>query len=361
MEEVKIWAIQDESNILELPKTNVETEQLLEDTLVQNPDLLIKGLKLVGRQTPTEGGPLDLLGVDEDGRLVIFELKRGTLSRDAVAQIIDYASDLDAMGLDDLAEHISRNSGKHGTENIENFQDWYTEGFGELEALLPPRMFLVGLGVDSRTERMVDFLANNSNLDISLLTFQGFRHEGRILLAKQVKVEGRGTSEDNRVTSEERRKELLQRSERGGIGSLYADVRRMMSDIWPSSKQYPRKLGFTVRMRPSPGNRRRSYARIDPENGRVRLVFFQQAIELCRDEFANAIESIPLDTWPQNRDPIKDKGNTEIQFLLPQETWNTHKEMLSKITQAVYEALEDTSTEDDLELDPLVTTSPNHV
>ena len=90
MEEVKIWAVHDESKVLDLPKTNVETERLLEDILVNNPDMLIKGLKLVGRQTPTEGGPLDLLGVDEDGRLVVFELKRGILSRDAVAQVIDY-------------------------------------------------------------------------------------------------------------------------------------------------------------------------------------------------------------------------------------------------------------------------------
>ena len=208
MEEVKIWAIQDKSKVLELPKTNVETEQLLEDTLVQNPDLLIKGLKLVGRQTPTEGGPLDLLGVDEDGRLVIFELKRGTLTRDAVAQIIDYTSDLDAMGLEGLGQHIANGSGKHGIEKIENFQEWYDAGdFGDLEGLLPPRMFLVGLGIDTRAERMVNYLASKSNLDISLLTFQGFHHEGKTLLAKQVKVDGRELPLSKRPSSEELRKD----------------------------------------------------------------------------------------------------------------------------------------------------------
>ena len=82
MDEVKIWAIQDESRAVALEsKSQVDTEGLLEETLVANPNLLIPGLRLVGRQTPTEGGPLDLLGVDEDGRLVVFELKRGTLSR----------------------------------------------------------------------------------------------------------------------------------------------------------------------------------------------------------------------------------------------------------------------------------------
>ena len=73
-----------------------DTERLLEGTLVNHPDMLDPGLTLVGRQTRTDDGWLDLLGVDEDGRLVVFELKRGTLSRDAVAQVIEYASFLDA-------------------------------------------------------------------------------------------------------------------------------------------------------------------------------------------------------------------------------------------------------------------------
>ena len=135
MDEVKIWAVDDASTVVSLDsKFQVDTEALLEETLVKNPDLLIPGLTLVGRQTPTPGGPLDLLGVDEDGRLVVFELKRGTLSRDAVAQIIDYASYLDAMELAEFAEYISERSGEHGIEKIEDFQDWYnSRGFGELK------------------------------------------------------------------------------------------------------------------------------------------------------------------------------------------------------------------------------------
>ena len=34
---------------------------MLEDTLVANPNLLMPGLTLVGRQLPTESGSLDLL------------------------------------------------------------------------------------------------------------------------------------------------------------------------------------------------------------------------------------------------------------------------------------------------------------
>ena len=152
MEEVKIWAVNGPSDVVPLEtRDRVDTESLLEETLVNSPQMLLPGLRLVGRQTPTEGGPLDLLGVDEDGKLVVLELKRGTLSRESVAQVIDYASYLEAMDLADLASHISDRSGEHGIEAIEDFQEWYSQDFGGLERLIPLRMFLVGLGADDRT------------------------------------------------------------------------------------------------------------------------------------------------------------------------------------------------------------------
>ena len=138
MDEIKIWTI-DGSDVQEIqPTRQTESEQWLEENIVSKPELLMPGLTLVGRQTQTEGGPLDLLGVDSDGRLVLFELKRGTLSRDAVAQIVDYASDLEGMNLDALANHLANRSGTSGIEKIEDFKEWHTENTGAdaLEDLL---------------------------------------------------------------------------------------------------------------------------------------------------------------------------------------------------------------------------------
>lgn len=156
MEETKIWSIEGTSATALNSTNHMESEGLLEDILTANPDMLEEGLQLVGRQTSTAGGPLDLLGVDSDGRLVVFELKRGTLNRDAVAQVADYASSLNTMDLDDLRRHIEEQSGKFGIQEIDDFDEWYSDNYRDLDLLTPPRMVLVGLGADDTTERMVN-------------------------------------------------------------------------------------------------------------------------------------------------------------------------------------------------------------
>ena len=177
MQEIRLWTLDSNSdgNLVAVPldtMAHAETENQLEELLISSPDILMPDLRLVGRQTPTESGPLDLLGIDEDGRLVVFELKRGTLSREAVAQIIDYAAYLSSMAPESLAQHISERSDTGGIEKIADFYSWYQEAFPNSPDgySAPPHMVLVGFGADERTQRMTNYLAQ-SGVNISLLTF----------------------------------------------------------------------------------------------------------------------------------------------------------------------------------------------
>ena len=195
MEELKIWSIDSDSNakVTALDTAaQTESEGLLEDILTENPEMLADGLKLIGRQTRTTGGPLDLLGVEPDGRLSVYELKRGTLSREAVAQVIDYASDLEDLDTESLYRHIAEQSGNLGIQKIGDFEEWYRENFADDASLTPLRMVLVGLGVDETTERMVNYLVR-SGVDISLLTFHCFEQDGKTLFARQVEVDSSNT------------------------------------------------------------------------------------------------------------------------------------------------------------------------
>lgn len=195
MEEIRLWALEnDEANKLNAicvdTLAQMEAESQLEDLLVKSPDILMPNLRLVGRQNPTISGFLDLLGIDEDGKLVVFELKKGTLTREAIAQSIDYASWLAGMNQESIAQHIVDRSGTGGIEKIDDFDGWYQESYPNNPSGYTgqPRIVLVGLGADERTERMTSYLAQ-SNLDISLITFYCFKRGDVIFLAKHVNVE----------------------------------------------------------------------------------------------------------------------------------------------------------------------------
>ena len=115
--------------------------------------------------------------------------KRGTLTRDAVAQVIDYVSFLHELDAEALSTHVETNSGRNGIQRIDDFRAWYQENFpGKSEEYsLVPRAVLVGLGVDERARRMVEFLAA-TGMDVTLATFQAFRRGDEVFLARQVDV-----------------------------------------------------------------------------------------------------------------------------------------------------------------------------
>ena len=91
------------------------------------------------------------------------------------------------LGEDKFARLIDEHSGQNGIEAREGFADWYQQEFQNEIGLLtnPPKIVLVGLGADERARRIVNFLAQRG-IEIQLLTFHGFTHEGKLFLARQV-------------------------------------------------------------------------------------------------------------------------------------------------------------------------------
>ena len=252
--------------------------------------------------------------------------------------MIDYAADLEAMDLSKLASLLTRESGERGIDGIEDLEEWYGQRFGEQEltSLRPLRMFLVGLGTDQRAERIVDFLANNSGMDISLITFHGFAYGGKTVFARQVHVEGAADSESRsrgRYKSvAERRARWDERVEKSGAAELFGAVRDMFRANWPDSKMRPGAGGLSIRLQ------KRAYARIDLwKAGEVWILFHPCAKALCLNEFEQPVAAIPHSTWPQDRDPLTD-ADAAVHFRLTAEAWGTHEQMLTRLVRAVYEA-----------------------
>ena len=352
-DEIKIWAIDgssEENKVTEVGTTSkAETERLLDDVLVERPEMLMPGLTLVGRQTRTAAGFLDLLGVDQSGQLIVFELKRGNLTRDTVTQVIDYASDLDAMSDSALAEHIAERSGHGGIEKIENFMEWYSQYSDDQEItfLKPVQMALVGLGIDDSAIRMVNFLAAQG-VQITLLTFYGYEYEGRTFLAKQVQVEP-APSETPSITGSRKgrlegiRKATVEHAEALGINSFLNEVVGSIMKLG-SHRQYPIVDGYTFyrrQIRLPDGKRFNApYSLRFMPDGKIRITFSPMSVHLCEEEFKN-IQTMEFLREPPPNFPPTDRITEQWSCLLNEEEWHEDKDVLLGLASAVYQAWSD--------------------
>lgn len=91
MQRIGLWQILGNS-LTRVPATNIDLEESLEEWIARDPSLIQADLVIIARQLTTEAGRLDLLGIDPQGRWTIIEVKRDAVSRDTIAQGLDYAS-----------------------------------------------------------------------------------------------------------------------------------------------------------------------------------------------------------------------------------------------------------------------------
>ena len=307
-EELRLWTIAESGQVEPLvPVQQMPTEVALEDLLVQNPEMLEPGLKLVGRQTPTQTGWLDLLAVDRDGRLVVYELKRGTLAREAVTQVLDYASDLDAMSITALAGHIAERSGNDGIQGIDDFKQWYADNFDgdDLSRLLPPRMVLIGLGVDPVVERMARFISRGS-VDVSVVTFHGFLRGGDRLLARQMEVQPGKRQADRRrrsATVAEKRQALKEYLADHGYEDVFNQVRTDLLRSLPEAGVWeePGKFGVGIDLtEPSDPSKSKRYVGVyagHDGSGVYSVSILRGAIRWDEEAFKMLRASIDLSKW----------------------------------------------------------------
>ena len=126
----------------------------LEKWIESNPEIIGDDISIIGRQVRLlSGSIIDLLGVDKDGDLVVIELKRDRLSREIVAQAIDYASEVADWDAETLSEKCKK------------FEDINLEDTININAA--QRIMLVGFGSDSALERMVKWLSERYGMNIN--------------------------------------------------------------------------------------------------------------------------------------------------------------------------------------------------
>ena len=221
MKKFALWQRSKDGSLIRVEEASLELEEDLESWIENDPDLLQKGLKIVGRQLHVEAGPLDLLAIDPLGRWVVIELKRGDLDRKTVAQALDYERCFSALSAQELRSKLADYLTKHRL-NL----DELLEQRGAIESLDPKQrqilVVLVGAGAAPGLEDFAKHLYEKFKVPISMVLFQVFEPaRGDLLLVREIReIETTLPSKDelkskvslSAMTTQYGTQELLQRA-----------------------------------------------------------------------------------------------------------------------------------------------------
>lgn len=228
--------------------------QDLEEWIASNPAIISPDIVIIGRQTPTKSGRLDLLAIDNQGNAVIIELKRVALPREAIVQAIDYASDIAEWGMEKLSEICAQYTGKSLEEQLtENFPDINLETVAINEV---QRIFLVGFGIEDSLERMVNWLSSNYSVSINAILLKYIKTSGGDELLTRTAVISEVVEQ---IRSEKKKKFIVEMSDEPGNylpDELAQRLKKYLSQkLW--SAQRMRNVLFPVLLREGKVNRER--------------------------------------------------------------------------------------------------------
>lgn len=164
------------NGLVESQRKPLDLEARIQDW-VQN-DLTLIGVDgiILGREVRTaQGKRIDLLAMDEEGNLVIVELKRDRSAWDIVSQVLDYASWVCKLTTNEIYEIVQQYRGQ-------SLAEIFRDKFGK-----PPpetlnathQMIVVASEVDEQSKRIIEYLSEEHDVGINASFFNIFGAEGR--------------------------------------------------------------------------------------------------------------------------------------------------------------------------------------
>jgi hypothetical protein len=180
-----------------LAEVSLGKEAMLEQMITEDPTILSERWLLIGRQVrTTHGGFIDLLALNQDGQLIVIELKRNMTPREVVAQAIDYASWVQDLPADEIASIYNRFS--NGGSLGDTFQERFGLPLDEEQLNGSHQIVIVASSLDLSTERIVNYL-NKMDIAINVIFFQVFQdgdnqYLSRVWLIDPVETESKATA-----------------------------------------------------------------------------------------------------------------------------------------------------------------------
>ena len=186
--EIGIWRI--DKDITPIEYSKMELESRLQEILSGDISIADPNLMVIGREVRTAYGKyIDILALNRDGHLVVIELKRDKTPRDIVAQTLEYGSWIRELENDEIAQIFSRYQEQHPEAAGEgSIDDAFCTRFGV--AQMPDelneshQLVIVASELDTQTERIVNYLVEEHDVNINAVFFRIFKDGDREFLTR---------------------------------------------------------------------------------------------------------------------------------------------------------------------------------
>lgn len=182
-----------------IDRTSVRSEDFLQRYVAENPDTLPLDeykedleLLVLGREFPTSSGPIDALGVDQDGEVYVIETKlyQNPDKRRVVAQVLDYGAALwfDYSQPGELLGQLETSaSATFETPLREKIGSFFSLAEEDVEDLLEAVRTNISEGnfrfvvlmdeLDQRLKDLITFVNENCRFDVFGVELELYRHE----------------------------------------------------------------------------------------------------------------------------------------------------------------------------------------
>jgi ribosomal protein S24E len=236
--EIKVWQIINDK-LESIETTMIETgrreKEDLEKWIKSNPSILGQDILIIGEQVPTKSGIIDLLGIDKSGDLIIIELKRDKIPKEALSQVIDYASDVASWDIDKLNEICIKYTGLELEDYLnEKFEDINLEN---LPINKTQRILFVGFSIEESLQRMIEWLSNNYDVSINAVILKYIKTKnGDELIARTVII----PEEIEKERSKKRRFQLSMSEEPGDYD--VEELRNLLKKYLSENRTTPRRI-----------------------------------------------------------------------------------------------------------------------
>lgn len=185
--ELGVWRI--DSGLKPVEFGPLDMEARLEDILDRNIGIASPNWFVIGRQVRTDHGVIiDLLAIDRDANLVVIELKRDKNYRDIIAQVLDYGSWVQELKDDRIAQIFDDYQKRwHVDDPLISIDEAFKKKFciampDEINS--SHELVIVATNLDSSTERVVRYLADQYGVRINAVFFRVFKDDEREFLGR---------------------------------------------------------------------------------------------------------------------------------------------------------------------------------